>query len=502
MERKIYLTLFLFFCITSATGQEYYYWAYGKKYPLELYADKQYIVVKDENKHSIAEDLGVTTKEVSTLKLLNVSQTIKSGQSYKRNNKTTLFLGFVNHPIDGGKIKSSKVVYSAPSFRLNGKDIGLSQFFYVILKQEEDVELLTDFAMDNLVEVVGNDRFMPLLYILSCDKNSKGNALEMANLFYETGRFASAQPDLMEDHGVNCTNDPFFNQQWHLSNTGQSGGSIGNDIRICQAWDITRGCGDIVVAVLDHGLEFNHPDFGNISPISFDSETGTSPATMIYGNHGVAVAGIIGATANNGLGVAGVAPNIQLMSINNSLTATPLSRQNRAAGINFAWQNGSDVINNSWASSIVYQVIDDAIENAVTLGRNGLGAIVIFASGNDHSSAISYPSNNPQVIAVGAIGRTGSRANFSNYGTGLDVTAPGIAIYTTDRQGANGYNTSAGTTGNYFNNFEGTSSAAPQVSGIAALILSVNPGLTQQQVRNIIESTIDKVGNYTYTLGS
>jgi hypothetical protein len=105
------------------------------------------------------------------------------------------------------------------------------------------------------------------------------------------------------------------------------------------------------------------------------------------------------------------------------------------------------------------------------------------------------------VISVGAIGRTASRASFSNYGTGLDVVAPGVSISTTDRQGTLGYNQTAGAEGDY-TSVDGTSFAAPQVAGIAALILSVNPGLTLQQVRNIIESTTDKAGNYTYTLGA
>ncbi len=98
------------------------------------------------------------------------------------------------------------------------------------------------------------------------------------------------------------------------NNTGQFGGAAGNDTRICQAWDMTMGCANVVVAVLDQGLEFNHPDFNNISPISFDTESGTSPS-IVLGDHGVPVAGIIGATANNNLGVAGIAPNVQLMSI-------------------------------------------------------------------------------------------------------------------------------------------------------------------------------------------
>lgn len=497
---KTICSIFVCFCISNTFAQEYYYWANGKKYPIELYAEKQYVLTKSASKEMAAQGLGISALEISDFKKIVISKTIKSNPSSIGRNSSELHWTFVNRSLEKEKINLSEIIYAAPSFMVNGKQVGLSQYFYVKLKQEEDTKLLENLAKENNVDIVGNDSFMPLWFILSCDKNSKGNALEMANLFYETGRFASAQPDLMEDYSANCRNDTFFNQQWHLNNTGQSGGTVGNDIRICQAWDMTMGCGNIIVAVLDQGIEA-HPDFNTISPLSFDSETGATPATTIYGGHGVAVAGVIGATTNNSLGVAGVAPNTQLMSINNSLAATPLSRQNRAAGINFAWQNGASVINNSWGSSVVFQIIDDAIQNAVTQGRNGLGTVVVFASGNDSNSSIGYPSSNANTISVGAIGRTASRASFSNFGTGLDVVAPGVEITTTDRQGTAGFNTAVSPGGD-FATLDGTSFAAPQVSGIAALILSFNPNLTVQQVRNIIQSTTDKVGGVTYTLNA
>lgn len=499
MIKIIVLTALFFSSIIMAYAQEYYYWANGVKYPLELYSEKQYVLMQGQNKIALAQGLEVSEQNISEIKPISISKTINRLKASKPL-ENDLYWAFVDSPIDKAKVDSSDLIYAAPSFLVNGKEISLSQYFYVKLKQENDIKILESLARENLVEIVGNDSFMPLWYILSCDKNSKGNALEMANIFYESGHFVSAQPDLMEDLSINCTNDPLFNEQWHLNNTGQSGGTVGNDIRACQAWNITMGCANVIVAVLDHGLEFDHPDFNNISPISFDTENGTPPS-IVRGFHGVPVAGVIGATSNNDLGVSGIAPGVQLMSISNSLAVTPLSRQNRAAGINFAWQNGAAVINNSWESSVVFQVIDDAIQNATTLGRNGLGTIVIFASGNDSNNSIGYPSSNPLTISVGAINRTPSRASFSNYGTGLDVVAPGVSISTTDRQGTLGHNETAGTDGDY-TIIDGTSFAAPQVAGIAALILSVNPGLTLQQVRNAIESSTNKVGKYTYTLGA
>ncbi|RZS95389.1 S8 family serine peptidase [Cecembia calidifontis] len=500
MKRSFFIALLLLGSII-ANAQEYYYWANGEKYFLELYAEKQYILIQGQNKIAIAKELEVSEQSISELKPIILSSTINNDRASKPV-ESNQYWAFVNSTIDKAKVESSGIVYAAPSFLVNGKEIGLSQYFYVKLRKEKDIEILESLARDNQVEIIGNDSFMPLWYILSCDKNSKGNALEMANLFYELGYFDSAEPDLMEDFLMGCTNDPLFAQQWHLNNTGQAGGTVGNDIRACQAWNITTGCANIVVAVLDHGLEFNHPDFNNISPISFDTENGTPPS-VVRGNHGVAVAGVIGATRNNTLGVSGVSPDVQLMSISNNLVLAPLLSQRLANGINFAWQNGAAIINNSWGSNAIEQqgLINDAINNAVTQGRGGLGTIVICITHNQSTSSIAFPSNNPQTIAVGAINRTPSRASFSNYGTGIDVVAPGVSISTTDRQGALGYNQTAGPNGDY-TSVDGTSFAAPQVAGIAALILSVNPALTLQQVRNAIESSTDKVGNYTYTLGA
>ncbi len=293
----------------------------------------------------------------------------------------------------------------------------------------------------------------------------------MANLFYETGLFAASQPDLMANYklsggisdnvGFAATNspnlftlDPYFQHQWHLSNTGQYGGTAGSDINILPAWNITTGCSTIVVAVIDDGLEFNHPDFNNILSASYDAETGASPS-QVYGPHGVPVAGIIGATANNGIGVAGVAPGVQLMSISAVLVAAPLTSLKLSDGISFAWQNGAHVINNSWCSDAItsQQLITDAIDDAVVYGRGGLGTVVVFAAGNDNVPVIYFPSNHAQVLAVGAMSMCNERKHAgnplscdtegawgSNYGTGLGVMAPGVLIATTNRQGSTGYN--------------------------------------------------------------
>lgn len=181
------------------------------------------------------------------------------------------------------------------------------------------------------------------------------------------------------------------------------------------------------------------------------------------------------------------------MSISDPLTIRPNISAELASGISYAWQNGASVINNSWGDQGGYfyndlysSLLENAISDALTLGRNGLGSIVVFAAGN-FGGALDYPaSSNPDVLAVGSIGQTGVRSSFSAYGNQLDIVAPGEDILST-------------VPGGLTQPMSGTSMAAPHVAATAALVLSVNPSLTRQQVTNIIEQTAKKVGGYSYT---
>lgn len=193
----------------------------------------------------------------------------------------------------------------------------------------------------------------------------------------------------------------------------------------------------------------------------------------------------------------------------------PPDAQVIANGFNWAWQNGADVISNSWQIDnnrypIPSSIIDNAISNALINGRDGKGTIVVFAAGNyegnsgDRDDSISYPAaSNPDILVVGAIRFTGIRKELlddypgqtwsSRYNSTLDVMAPGYYIYTTDRQGALGSNSA----GDYIL-FNGTSAACPFVAGLAALILSRDSLLTGTEVRDIIEKTAQKIGGYSY----
>ncbi|MDD3721997.1 MAG: S8 family serine peptidase, partial [Lutibacter sp.] len=503
------IILAIVFVISSITmfAQNNYYWYKGQKIFLEEIQTKKFIMFNSfENISALKSSLNIKDLSVEKYNNMNVYSSLNPQGDLKiKEYKWAV----IKTPSPISLKNKNEIFYEAPFYLTPEKiEAGLSNLFYVKLNKTEDVNLLENMASQNGLEILGNNKFMPLWYTLSCSKQSNGNALQMANQFYETGAFAASQPDLMTDDSPFCVNDTHFNNQWGLNNTGLHGGTSGIDINYCEARQITTGNQNVVIAVLDQGVELNHPDLTNMHPLSFDTESGTSPS-QVLGNHGTACAGIIGANSDNGIGVAGIASGSPIMSISNSLAGTPNSRQRRADGINFAVNNGASVISNSWGSAIQYQIIDDAITNALTNGRNGLGCVVVFASGNDNG-AVNYPANsNDDILVVGAMSPCGERKNPNscdgenswggNFGAQLDISAPGVLIPTTDRQGVNGYNTSIGTAGNYTQNFNGTSSACPHVAAVAALVLSINPNLTSQEVNNIIENTAQKVGGYNYT---
>jgi len=503
MKKLINLIGLLFLVFTCLNAQTPYFYYYGgEKQYFEL--DTRYIFV------SVADESTADKILVSyNAKYTPVRVDIPDGNLSRTNQNKRFWsvLKFENKLSDDeylaklSEIKNTeKGIIVAPYFKNQYQEkIGLSNFFYVKLKDLNDTVVLKQEAEKEHTVIMWQNEFRPLWFTLSVTDNSKYNAMELSNRFYESGLFQYAEPDLMIDTQIQCANDQYFGQQWGLKNTGQSGGKSGIDIKICDAWQISTG-NNVIVAVLDNGILLTHPDLAaNIYPLSYDSNSKTSPQTIHYQidipYHGTMCAGIIGAARDNVvgntvIGIAGVAPNSRIMSISNSLDGTVASNEAKANGIDWAWRNGADIISNSWGCNYT-QNIADAIDNAVTFGRHGLGCVVVASSGNYNSTNIIFPATLPDVITVGAINRKGKRwydsftQQGSNYGDNLDVMAPGEDIWST-------------VLNNSYDSNTGTSYAAPYVSGIAALILSINPTMKLRDVRNIIESTAQKVGGYKY----
>lgn len=360
------------------------------------------------------------------------------------------------------------------------------------LKSASDINLLNKFTSDNRVLIIYEDK-ENLWYTLSCTSNSTGNALELANKAYECGQFAATDIEFVDDiHFASAPsyNDAKYTNQWNL--TGEYGINLNN------THSITTGSEEITVAVIDNGFILNHPDMPLDASLSWDANSQTTPAKQYYydgataNNHGIGVAGIIGANINNNIGIAGIAPGVKIMAISvriemtdtTDLTALTALRN----AVEYAYDSGADVINNSWTTNIKHQSLNEVIENALTSGRNEKGCVVIFATGNDGLNISKMPySENSDVISVGATIPDGFRWTGSNYSEHLDIVAPGSYIPTLSENPL-------------YRNPEGTSFAAPHVAAVASLILSVNPQLSSNQVTEILSRTATKLPEYTFSM--
>jgi subtilisin family serine protease len=288
-------------------------------------------------------------------------------------------------------------------------------------------------------------------------------------------------------------NDPDFQQLWGLHNTGQTvngvAGAAGADIDAPKAWDLVRGHHNVIVAVIDTGADMDHPDLqDNILPretedwdFADESDSVPDDSSGLFKGHGTHNAGII-AAVDNTVGVIGVAPRCRIMPLRVSLGAGTI--QKRASAINYVTQRAATdpprryVINCSWGINSDHAGMREAIINAVDSN-----IVVVAAAGNqkrDIDAFPRFPAVYQEVVAVAATDQHDRKAVFSNFGTSVDVSAPGVNIFSTFPDD------------NYaFEN--GTSAAAPYVSGLAALIWSRNRNLTNKEVRQVIEDTCDNI---------
>jgi len=312
-----------------------------------------------------------------------------------------------------------------------------------------------------------------------------------------------------------------YPQQWHLRATTINGNLIEAHAAVEQAWTIGRGKGS-TIAVIDDGVDVDHVEFraagGVVAPRDMTAATDDPRPKRREDNHGTACAGVACAAGVDG--ASGVAPEARLMPLR---LASGLGSQDEADAFAWAARHGADVVSCSWgpfdgewwnpADPVHQQVVplpDStrlAIDFALEQGRDGRGCVIVWAAGNgnepvEHDGYASHPG----VIAVGACNDRGTRSVYSDFGPALwccfpsndlegDELTPGI--WTTDRLGAAGYNPGSEALGhapgNYTNDFGGTSSAAPGVAGLAALVLSVNPGLSAAEVKQVVAETADRI---------
>jgi subtilisin family serine protease len=275
-------------------------------------------------------------------------------------------------------------------------------------------------------------------------------------------------------------NDPLLFRQWNVNRVRALGPP---DLEA--GWDLSRGNAGITICVLDSGCDLTHPDL-NLVPgatLFFGNGSTREVSGFAFG-HGTMCAGVAAADINNGVGLAGIAGGCTIMPV----AFTNFTEVEAHEGIVHAVQSGARVINMSFASGVWFQAaVNPAIEFAFQSN-----VVMCASTGNNNGGPVLYPANHPRIIAVGATDSTDERAPFSAFGPNISVVAPGTGITTTVVQGT------GESGGDYIADFQGTSAAAPHVAGLAALLLSMRPTLTSDQVRTIIEVTADKVGSVAY----
>jgi len=304
-------------------------------------------------------------------------------------------------------------------------------------------------------------------------------------------------------HINKAPNDPMFGQLWGMQNTGQQDtdkqtGVAGVDIGATQAWDIETGSKDVVVAVIDTGIDYTNPDLvdnvwtnqaeANGKPGIDDDANGVIDDIHGYNavantgdpkddhGHGSHCSGTIGAKGNDGKGIVGVNWDVRIMAVKFLDNNGSGSLDNAIKAIDYATKMGAKIMSNSWGGGGESQTLKDAIDRA-----NKAGALFIAAAGNetnDNDATPSYPASYPvaNVLAVAAIDNQGQLASFSNWGKNtVHVGAPGVNIVST---------TTAG-----YQSWSGTSMATPHVSGIAALLAAHEPTLSNVDLKNRIITT-------------
>lgn len=296
-----------------------------------------------------------------------------------------------------------------------------------------------------------------------------------------------AEPDFRV-RATAVPNDPGFPHLWGLHNTGQTGGAPDADIDALEAWDKTTGSSQVIVAVLDTGVDTSHPDLtDNIlrdaqgKVVGYDFANGDSNPADDNG-HGSHCAGTIGARGNNLKGVVGVCHQVKIMPVKFLNASGNGDTSGAIAAIDYAVQRGAHILNNSWGGGGYSQLLAEAIQRA-----RSAGVLFVAAAGNDSSyndNLPTFPANYNQVldnvISVAATTDQDTLAYFSNWGPRtVDLAAPGQQIYSTHKNGT-------------YATLDGTSMATPHVAGAAALVKARFPQLTYSQIKTRLLANTDR----------
>ncbi|TKD72393.1 S8 family peptidase [Pseudalkalibacillus hwajinpoensis] len=270
-----------------------------------------------------------------------------------------------------------------------------------------------------------------------------------------------AEPNSMF-HVNYVPNDPFYKTKQYAP----------QKVKAEQAWDVTQSNSSVKIAVIDTGVDYNHPDLAGKVIKGYDfADNDNDPMDEHY--HGTHVSGIAAAKTNNGIGIAGLSPNASILAVRVLDESGSGSLDDVAQGIRYSADQGAQVINLSLGGILGSQTLKDAVNYAWNKG-----SVVVAAAGNESSPKPSYPAYYSNAIAVAATDQNDTIAFYSNYGTWVDIAAPGSSVYST-------------MPGNSYDNLSGTSMASPVVAGVAGLLAA--QGRSASEIRTALEETADNV---------
>src|SRR3989344_4381827 len=390
-------------------------------------------------------------------------------------------------------VENELIVKFKGSANVNSEINALNKIRQILPKSNPtEAEQLIKYTIDDSLGITR-------IYRISFNGNiNVGNLIK--NLI-KNNQIEYAEPNYLLELSF-APNDPEYWKQWYLNNIGQCYNPPtctpripDADIDAPEAWDIDIGSNNIVIAVVDSGLQINHPDIiGNVwgNSLEVNGNTGVDDdgngliddyngwnylnnnnqlADIL--NHGTPISGIIATRTNNGIGVAGVCQVCKIMMLKVSDT-TAFSESRIISSINYAINKEADIISMSFGGGD-----SQAIHNVIMTAHN-LGIVMVASANNDNWNIPIYPAAYNEVIGVAGTTSLDIKWSLSNYGTWVDISAPADKIFSLRNNSNLAYNT-------------GTSFSAPQVAGVAGLLLSKDPTLTKAQVENIILSTCDNI---------
>lgn len=353
------------------------------------------------------------------------------------------------------------------------------------------------------------------IYKLTIELEKKQSLEDVVAAYNNDPDIEYAELNYIVSHNA-VPNDSLFPLQWPLHNTGQyyphSGrfntppGTPDSDIDAPQAWDITANFGEVVVAVIDTGVDYNHRDLQNNIWINYSELNGTAGVdddqngfvddihgyNFIYQNgdplddhgHGTHCAGVIAAHGNNGLDIAGISWNTKIMSLKFLSYVGRGYTDDAMKAFYYLTDNGADVASNSWGGGDFSMAMQDAINYAYSQG-----VIMAASAGNAGTDDFQYPANYDNMISVAATDSNDQKAPFSSYGDWVDIAAPGVDVLSLRAAG-----TSMGSTYNLYTTIaSGTSMSCPHIAGACAFLLSCNSTLGNDDVYSLIMDTVDPI---------